>query len=74
MEVFPMIVLFKEKQPMHHLHFAEVAVKASTNDTWALNYASFSIPNTLKFFIKKEKKTQSSAKILCTFKSLWCLW
>ena len=57
MEVFSTHVLFEAKQPMHHIHFAEVAVEASTNDTLVSNYAFISTPNTLKFFIKKKKKT-----------------
>lgn len=72
MEVFSTIVLFEEKQPMYHLHFAEVAVEASTNDTWVSNYAFISMPNTLKFFIKKrkEKKNHRAAKILFAIRSL----
>ena len=73
MEVFSTHVLFEAKQPMHHIHFAEVAVEASTNDTWVSNYAFISRPNALKFFTKKKKKTWSSIKkILFAIRSLWC--
>lgn len=59
MGVFSTIVFFEEKQPMYHLHFAEVAMAVSTNDTWVSNCAFISMPNTLKFFIKKEKKRKT---------------
>lgn len=73
MEVFSTPVLFEAKQPMHHLHFAEVAVEASTNDTWVSNYAFISRPSTLTSFIKKEKKNQTNqgtARILFAIRSL----
>lgn len=69
MEVFSTIVLFEERQPVYHLHFAEVAEEALTNDTWVSNYAFISMPNTLTFFIlKKEKrkeKPESCKNSLC---------
>ena len=66
MDVFSTIVLLEGKQPMCLFHFAEVAVEASTNDTWVSNYAFISVTNTLKVFIKKEKeKTQCCKNSLC---------
>lgn len=71
MEVFSTHVLSEAKQPMYHIHFAEVAVEASTNDTRVSNYAFISRPNTLKFFIKK-KTWSTIKKILFAIRSLWC--
>lgn len=72
MEVFSTLVIFEAKQPMHHLHFAEVAVEASTNDTWVSNYAFISRPSTLTSFIKegKKKKKQGTVRILFAIRSL----
>lgn len=72
MEVFSTLALFAAKQFMHHFHFAEVAVKDSTNDSWVSNYAFISRPNTLKFFIKKEKRKPEifAANILFPIRNL----
>lgn len=53
MEVSPTIVLFEAKQAVHHLCFAEVAVEASTNDTW-VSLSSGQI--LLNFLLRKKKR------------------